>query len=152
MTVMDRFNDPANKNIMEAKELRIGNFVNYTHVDSEGSLSSIVCVNQISDDWVLDETQSTLMMSELKPIPLTEEWLKKCGFDNSEYKKGYIGIDVRYTDFVLAYPKTHIEHSEFFCWTFEQGKLQMFKEIKYVHQLQNLYFALTGEELTIKEL
>jgi hypothetical protein len=24
--------------------------------------------------------------------------------------------------------------------------------IKHVHQLQNLYFALTGEELTIKDL
>jgi len=25
------------------------------------------------------------------------------------------------------------------------------KEVKYIHQLQNLYFALSGEELTIKD-
>lgn len=29
--------------------------------------------------------------------------------------------------------------------------LSEYKQIEYVHQLQNLYFALTGEELTIKE-
>lgn len=150
MTVMDRFNDPINKNIMEAKELRIGNYVDYL-----GQNSIITDIVRDHGRYFIDTDKFRVIFLDsidLNPIPLTEEWLKKCGFDNSEYKKGYIGIDVRYTDFVLAYPKTHIEHSEFFCWTFEQGKLQMFKEIKYVHQLQNLYFALTGEELTIKEL
>ena len=30
-------------------------------------------------------------------------------------------------------------------------EMQYLTEVKFVHQLQNLYFALTGEELTIKE-
>jgi hypothetical protein len=34
----------------------------------------------------------------------------------------------------------------------DNGDYITLKGIKYVHQLQNLYFALTGEELTIKTI
>ncbi|WP_131828098.1 hypothetical protein [Elizabethkingia anophelis] len=74
---------------------------------------------------------------QFTPIHLTEEWLVKLGFEKSDslsnctkttngYKFDFAGGEVLYLDSVRL------------------------KHIKYVHQLQNLYFALTGEELTIK--
>jgi len=68
-----------------------------------------------------------------KPIPLTEEWLMNFGFKQwgDKYTFGLKGINIhhRKRGFVLR---------------------KSIPIIRYVHQLQNLYFALTGEELTIK--
>ena len=65
----------------------------------------------------------------IKPIPLTEEWYRKV--EKQLIKKG-------------------------FSYGFEKGKLTLYLsdewefESEFLHQLQNLYFALTNEELTIK--
>lgn len=85
-----------------------------------------------------------------KPIPLTPDWLERCGL--AENDRGYYvlvsgGFYLLKNDlkdetgaidgFVLVAAGSH-------------GLVQ--KPIyKHVHQLQNLFFALTGEELTIKE-
>lgn len=73
----------------------------------------------------------------LKPTSLTEEWLKKFGFEKSEGE-------------------------EFFEWSNDKTFILQDKEKKYyypygstiniefVHHFQNLVFALTGEELQIK--
>jgi hypothetical protein len=73
-------------------------------------------------------------LSHIKPIPLTEEWFLKFGFHKKykSYEKGdFSFINGGYNK--LAYKLSIIENTP-----------------KYVHQLQNLYFALTGEELTIE--
>ncbi len=72
----------------------------------------------------------------VQPIPLTEEWLVKFGFKKqkrSEWfsKKGFV---VRIFNNTLPVKI--------------QGKHLV--TLGYVHQLQNLYYALTGKELTIK--
>ena len=83
-------------------------------------------------------------------IELTEEWLLKFGF-NKDYKKGWIGIDVKHnngttTDFVLGEPFNMGEWQSFYAFIYNEYR---FVELKYVHELQKLYFALTGEELEI---
>jgi len=75
-----------------------------------------------------------------KPIPLTEEWLIKFGFEDNQKVKG-----VKYIDGVIAIDC--IRYGKGWCLANDEYH----PNIKYVHQLQNLYFALTGEELTIKE-
>lgn len=78
--------------------------------------------------------------SKIKPIHLTEEWLLKFGFekdnagsfsskmiDNYSIRIWYVSGAFRWT-------------ANYFCSA----------ELKYVHQLQNLYFALTGQELEYK--
>jgi len=76
-----------------------------------------------------------------KPIPLTEEWLLKLGFErmptNSEY-------DYKLDDFHLNVDPD-LENG---YWV---DGLGLMKSIQYVHQLQNLYKALSNEELTIKQ-
>jgi len=75
----------------------------------------------------------------LCPIPITEQWLIDFGFAFT-MESGLFnisGYDVMLTkngiDFYLG---------EYGSW---------YKNIEYVHQLQNLYFALTGEELQLKQ-
>lgn len=74
---------------------------------------------------------------EFNPIPLTKEWLLKFGFDK-KFNKGKITV--------IPNGRLNYENGRtyFNSWTI------MEKQPEYVHQLQNLYFALTGEELTVK--
>ena len=88
------------------------------------------------------ETISDLENGHIKPtgIPLTEEWLNKFGFgisnDNGTSCIRSIG------NFAI------VEDCCYGALTYVVDGFGI--EIKTVHQLQNLYFALTGEELTIK--
>lgn len=125
---------------MEAKELRIGNLVYWNgEVDMINSLSSM------EPFLVTSDFNKCVEWDELEPIPLTEEWLVKFGFvkdaDGSYLKfKMAIFLDKRFK--YNLYLQTEETSSKWF----EVGI-----KIKHVHQLQNLFFALTGEELTIKE-
>ncbi len=81
----------------------------------------------------------------IKLIPLTEEWLLKFGFEKvlNQYKKI---TDVSKDTF------NNIPFIILFLGNqFQYDDLRFRTNLKYVHQLQNLYFALTGEELNIKE-
>ena len=103
---------------MKANELRIGNFY-----DNNGFVS-VVSPNTIEEVWNAER-------SWVKPIPLTEEWLLKFGFVIHE--DGYITCP-NGRQWIL-----HLDNE------FEFEALNII--VIYVHQLQNLYFALTGEEL-----
>ena len=108
---------------MKAEELRINNWVK----DENGHY-------QIKGEHLDEDNFPTIQTWE---IPLTKEWLLKFGFD--EHAIGYYN-----KDFIifLSYSNTGLH----------QYRLRDFNTIiKYVHQLQNLYFALTGEELTLKD-
>ena len=122
---------------MEAKELRIGNYV----LDRGNKLILI-------DHWEYKDKISsrrenifhplTEFVDYLKPIPLTEEWLVKFGFLlDLHHHRGLTYSLNRIT--------TYMQDGIFWC-----DILWDCLEIKHVHQLQNLYFALTNEELTIK--
>jgi hypothetical protein len=106
---------------MEAKDLRIGNFV-VTNFKREKEVTDIDHVSFIED-----------FMKLYDPIPLTEEWLLKFGFKiDKQHECDFASIGV-------------------FTISFRDNFFYDYTNLKYVHQLQNLYFALTGEELTIKE-
>ena len=122
----------TNNREMKASELRIGNWVaqekKYYQLD-ENSLIDIL------DYWKVYKEVL------YQPIPLTEEWLLKFGFK----KDSIFGVDIKYK---IGY---------FEVWYFRNTDSYMLENIKnmkvfikYVHQLQNLYFALCNEELVIK--
>ena len=120
---------------MKANELRIGNLVSHNEEWSYHNELRTFDFKFTDSDWyALGE--STLFIENIKPIPLTEEWLIKFGFEKQnamfyEFNKHQIrliGDEVPYW----------IDSS-------------YITNIKHVHQLQNLYFALTGEELKIND-
>lgn len=116
---------------MEAKDLRIGNWF---LADTEENNFKQINANEILDfnDDPLDDYY--------KPIPITEEWLLKFGFDGKDY---FTDLHLKSNNYEF-----HYGNNELAIVQFEFG-YGMFVKIKYVHQLQNIYFALTGEELTL---
>lgn len=118
---------------MKANELRIGNYVQYPNLKKPIRVSFI------------DTTETNTTRTQ--PIPLTEEWLLKFGF-NSDWSK-ILTKQIEGNTFELRFDKTDKIIVLDVNINYEETSLE-FKHIKYIHQLQNLYFALTGEELEIK--
>lgn len=140
---------------MDAKEIRVGNIV--------GAVG-------IKDDWYqINESVlgQFLMYDEcdhIKPIPLTEEWLLRFGFEKGKLQKwfgnghDYQPVDV-YTELYAFTMAPHEFEYHIRTWTHsgiaEDESCAVYcgdnlVVCDHVHQLQNLYFALTSEELTIK--
>ena len=115
---------------MEAKELRIGNlYLNYgipSIVDADfiGRLASIEKRGKIAID--------------VSPIPITAEWLERFSFTSN----GFFRMK-RTGRFLFEIPIDEKGLSVYFCD-------RVLAKIEYIHQLQNLFYALTGEELTLK--
>ncbi len=115
-------------------ELRIGNYIDPEY--------KAIVVGIYKDEWVTiknNRTESDKRPIDCKPIPLTEQWLKDFGF--------IISDDY---DLIMKnpfYAEGDSEYGYYLRWGYG-GRYASENPCKYVHQLQNLYFALTGKELT----
>ena len=130
---------------MKATELRIGNFIsiNFGNCDD----GKIITVDGISDCEIYNEEHGYSPCNEFNPIPLTEQWLLDFGFNQSIEGQWYIHFDEMCLTIYEDLPQYIVEIHDM-----EMDKSSIFlKSIQYVHQLQNLYFALTQEELILKE-
>ena len=129
---------------MKAIDLRIGNYV-------MSPLGEIMRIDQIGHldfpDYIHAMNETEFGQNGFEGIELTPEILEKCGFvkqnngwnknKKSEYDENHFGL---------------------FDYNFCSGELDLkynvgngpIPSIKYLHQLQNLYFALTGQELEVK--
>jgi hypothetical protein len=133
------------------KELRIGNLVE----DHNGIRCEIYAIasNSVIVTGLFGSIQRTLGICEIKPIPLTEEWLVKFGFEKKQHS---FLIDIEnemdewcyktYLELVEAIDEWYcsLQYVDNCCETEHSSPMP---NLKSVHQLQNLYFALTGEEL-----
>lgn len=126
---------------MKATELRVGNLVSYSHKEinldyTEVSINSLYLIDR---GFPYD--------ARFKPIPLTEEWLVKFGFNN--YHCGWTGwFYLQDCNLVVR----NMEDKFVALWDLRDDEFNhtFLREIDSVHDLQNLYFSLTGEELELK--
>lgn len=130
---------------MKIQELRIGNwFIGYNGKPFQWSLEHFELLTLEKNRPDIDEIIKS-------PIQLTEEILLKCGFSDKDYKQGYTGIDYESGamtfDFVLNKPGVMGNWNK--CHTFSLPDYR-FVNIDYLHQLQNLFFDLTGEKLEVE--
>ncbi len=86
------------------------------------------------------ELDSEIIAEMFEPIELTEEWLIKFGFN--EHGAIFIGLDVSSQDLQITVGGDVLIYDD-------NEDFISLNEVKYVHQLQNLYHSLTGNELTI---
>lgn len=128
---------------MKANEIRVGNWIEKDGKQYQATAMTIFCLG-----------------NNHKPIELTEEWLVKFGFitmdaevDFMEYAKEFEDGSFRFSifndgglDMVNNYPFYITTTGQMKGWETEYKT-----EFKYVHQLQNLYFCLCGEELILKK-
>jgi hypothetical protein len=116
---------------MTANELRIGNWVKRLR-------EPLKVTGSIIESWEKLTSLATVQIGGLEPIPLTPQILEKAGFekeDDNYYSKENIWIQTDIMRVWLMCAPTEFEINV---------------DLKYVHQLQNFYFALTGEELSIE--
>ena len=128
---------------MKAQELRVGNYVYDTIANA---VVEVVLIRSIHrDDRIITlPSRWNCRIEEFNPISLTEEWLLKLGF-NFDDDCGWI------TDFITGFYMFELaELSENGYELRVNDEYNTGCKIKFVHQLQNLYFVLTGEELKTK--
>jgi len=128
--------------MIQANELRIGNLVNILHPISKKWNFERIKAKTIAN--IEHNPNHDLIVNNIEPIPLTPEILEKCGFERSDnlYSMYRLQILNEWTAFYIN-PK----HS--LCELSISKHGAVVKTCKYVHQLQNLYFALTGDELEV---
>jgi hypothetical protein len=110
--------------MIAANELRIGNWVS-----KEGELFKVT-----SYTFLIIERGETL----IEPIPLTPEILEKCGF--VKQMMWTYAIDIVGNMKLVYYLGEK-------GWSIGNKNYSDFSNLNYLHQLQNLYFSLTGTEL-----
>ena len=105
---------------MKASNLRIGNWVTWFHPEN----GFVECKVDIDILNTMTSEYFEDSDTEVEPIPLTEEWLLNMpDWFRELISDGYMNFSECPTGYV---------------------------DVKFVHTAQNLYFALTGEELEIK--
>jgi hypothetical protein len=122
---------------MESKELRVGNLV-YESKRSKILRKKIgveICEIKSLD---IHHLESFPESENFEPIPLTEEWLFKFGFEKNEN-----GLFKLFNESEVPI----LLNEDLDGWTCDGINFSV-NGTQYVHQLQNLYFALTGKELT----
>jgi hypothetical protein len=126
---------------MKATELRLGNWVKigkiYTKIEGISTWDNLIQNSRFAERE----------LNEFEPIPLTKEILLKCeGYDKNY---GFEINETTYLDFTIMgkwlYPciiqEPEVSHLSTNCINLER--------IQHLHQLQNIFFALTGTELEI---
>ena len=143
--------------MIQPNELRIGNYI----LDDEGLLAKIIGFCPFEHSYRCDEKEGCNLLIDVypedgtiregyevdinfcKPIELTEEWLLKFGFIKGRFDNYVLILDNEFSKISYWSNSKKIELSNTSQTTW--GSVNCM----YLHQLQNLYFALTGEELKI---
>jgi hypothetical protein len=156
--------------MIQANELRIGDWI-ADRGGKEWQIESWECSNKVSakepefnlPSFSFRVHPMTEYVDYLQPIPITEEWLLKAGFELYDYEPNEEGDE--FPDFIyMSYKITPPEKLYYytitntpedggyfdFCIKVQFADYVMLSSIQHVHQLQNLYFALTGKELEFK--
>lgn len=129
--------------ILKASDLRIGNWILGGRGD--GVIKQQVTIEMM--EYLLNENFAP--HAAIQPIPLTPEILEKCGYKQFDDDRDDI-LELE-TENHLCYLRkekdgslTPVEPADY------PEYVAIGIELKYLHQLQNLYHSLTGTELEFK--
>lgn len=139
--------------MLNEKDLRIGNLILFN--DDNNTACTIESIKRDFDDEPYsveikfkDGMFSDVNIEDIKPIALTSEWLLNLGFTFSEAFKDHFYKHIEGQKLFSVFPFS----TKPFCRITEGDFAVYNMPCRFIHQLQNLYFALTGKELTVKEI
>lgn len=144
--------------MIKANELRLGNYVSKRDVDDWKDVK-ITLIDRFGIshlDKIGYEYPTTI--NRIKPIPLTEQWLLRFGFQSKGYICPETGYKTNYPYRKMFDENIVIEiEDDFSCSIFndyekhyEDQVIFISDRVNKVHKLQNFIFFNTGEELTLK--
>ena len=120
------------QSVFSPNVFRIGNFIKYKDNIKAIDFEDLKLFSQINSN-----------VSDYKRFQITKDSLIDFGFKESNLDEDNSWLKLRYLEFEFI--------SDESC-EFKEVHLRLNKTnivVKYVHELQNLYFALTGSELTV---
>jgi hypothetical protein len=128
--------------MIKANELRLGNWVHFTNslgteMNFQINVFHLAYMVEADPDYVQHGYGIKYIEGSIKGIALTPEILEKSGFVNEESDRGWT-----FLGFAL------IEDTDGLFWLNEEVYFSI-TPCLHLHQLQNLYFALTGQELSV---
>ena len=145
-------------NTIQATELRIGNFIGMNLEEYPNNFFTALEVGEtmkVYDGLITLEgatikrvETSFMYVDDFEPIPLNEDWLVKFGF--LRFRGGYQLNEIKDFGIYFKVINERTDGKEIVALVDLESKI-VSKEIHFVHQLQNLYHALTGEELTLTD-
>lgn len=122
--------------MVDVRELRIGDYVYLQSSESSYGITEIgyseIEYPRYEASGISSGAVFRTYVENLNPIPLTEELLLKCGFEKHKW-----GIITYYNSLLELDADFHLKGVDYNI------------QVKYLHQLQNLYFDFTGEELEV---
>lgn len=131
--------------MIRVNELRIGNVI-----VSDAGVVRKVTGHDIREQWRHEEDPHGSTGASINPIPLTPEWLERCGF----VIKHEASEQDPFTYSILKMDLDLAKEDDGYCLRFEcqdsYYDCNIGTQLLYLHQLQNLFFALSGEELNVK--
>lgn len=140
--------------MIDLRELRIGNYVKVNYgqdvigtvdsIDKNSIMVGIIRQGDLCNGVITNE-------EGLIPIPITEELLLKCPFKRD---KVILLDEDRHIDVFYVFENIMIAkrmNNTYFLGEEYDSIVMYFNPIYSLHQLQNIYFDLTGEELDIKD-
>jgi hypothetical protein len=130
---------------IKPEELRIGNYITdiwADQIDEKGNKKAYQVIKFTDKKAWYYKGNYSAEIKNIRPVKLTEEWLLKFGFKKSIYDGAFF---IHLNNDHLFY--IDIEKNIYGSIDNNEYKINL----SYVHQLQNLYFDLTGKELTLKK-
>jgi hypothetical protein len=134
--------------MIQENELRIGNLVNYEN--EAYCVWSEIRKYSVTLDNLKTRHIGAAAYDEIEPIPQTEEWLLKFGFEKTNIKMSGCNVWQKGKYRVL---KSYLndDNSYSLCIDGITPPTWAIAKFEYVHQFQNIYFALEKQELEIKK-
>lgn len=124
---------------MKSNELRIGNIVFDEH-DFPLYVSAIYPAKDGTGYLIEDSSENVIPIENTKPIPLTTEILERSGFINCSEAMFQSKIGT------LFLKRPFVEANHFLVKTTSLDKIT---SIRSLHELQNFFYSITGEEMTV---
>lgn len=116
--------------MIDRKQLRIGNLVL-----SNGTTSIVDRIDQTK---------------QADPMPITEEFLQRFGFKMDDNYNYWTSIVTHYLELIRVRGDYYPIYAEIGELSHQEEQRVSLRSIRYIHELQNLYFTLTGQELELK--
>ena len=134
---------------METKELRIGNYLQLTEtsrqelwdcceVRTESNVGNVDWINENEIGICVEGESFEFEINDIEPIPLIEEWLVK-----SNAKR----INDNFQSYILERFILTWKSAYKYWYVMDSESLTYLTKIEFVHEWQNFYFVMQGEEL-----
>lgn len=124
---------------MKAQKLRYGNIVQH--------YQNLITIDGFDDITVFNKNCGDIPIYEIRPVPISIDWLVKFGFkEKDQLGDDFTVEEYTFRDYILGQFEVCYNRSDA-CFTCNNIVGINLQEYIFVHELQNLYYILTGKDL-----